>query len=78
MQMLIANECKGRSSAWDLYWTIHLEHTSVHVHQVCILHGLALILEPLTCQQARTGPVLTVALSLAESHPASGCQGPHS
>lgn len=78
MQMLIANEYKGKSSVWDLYWMIHLVHTSVHVLQVCILHRLALILEPMSCQEAHTGPVLTVAISLVESKPASGCQGLHS
>lgn len=48
IQMLIANECKGKSSVWDLYWAIYLVPVSMHIHQMCILHRLALILEPLT------------------------------
>lgn len=74
--MLIANECKGKSSVWDLYRMIHSAHVSVHSHRACILHRLALILEPVTCQEVSTCRVLTV--SLAESNPASGCQGLHS
>ena len=43
-----------------------------------ILHRLALILEPETCQEVSACHVLTVAISPAESNPAAGCQGLHS
>lgn len=36
---------------WDLYCMIHLVHMSVHVHQVCILHSLALVPKPVTVRR---------------------------
>lgn len=73
IQMLIANECKGKSSVWDLYRMIHSAHVSVHSHRACILHRLALILEPVTCQEVSTCRVLTVSQSQTLLLDVRGC-----
>lgn len=76
--MLIANEFKGKNSVWYLNRMINLVHTITHIHQICILSGLALILEPMTCQEVSTCRALTASVSLAESDLASGFQGLYS